>query len=122
MKIRMSILILTLSVLLVQHTHQDDSLEEDDDFMSEEGSETSLDNEVHETNEGNPARQTVDVNVMMPNHDIKNSFVVNLNKGEIIDMQAITGEFDLSDENEDLKKKKLMKKMKKMKKIKKQII
>ena len=120
MKIRMSILILTLSVLLVQHTRQDDLIEEDDDFMNEEGSETSLDNEdeeVHETNEGNPARQTVDVNVPMPNHDIKNSFVVNLNKGEIIDLQAITGEFDLSDEEEEEEHLK-----KKMKKLKKQII
>ena len=78
------------------------------------GDEEGLEEEdVHETNEINPARQTVDVDVPIPNHDIRNSFVLNLAPGQILDIQAIKPTISVpndSMEAQPVKKKKVVKK------------
>ena len=106
---------------MVNYTKQDEFEEDaglDDDFDDEEKEdewaedEGLEDNAIHEENEVNPARQTVDVDVPMPNHDIKNSFVVNLGAGEVIDIQTEQASISLDELKH--KKKKMKKKHKKI--------
>ena len=94
-------LFLTLTPIKTEDNFEDEEFDEEDhedNFEEEEGLE---DDAIHEENEANPARQTVDVDVPMPNHEIKNSFVVNLVAGELLDIQAMNPTIDIpKDENQ----------------------
>ena len=123
MKIRHILFLLSIILFMINPTKENDfgddlGLEDDledeekeDEWAEDEGLE---DNSIHEENEVNPARQTVDVDVPMPNHDIKNSFVVNLGAGEILDIQTSRASVGVKKHKKMIKKKHKKKFVKKL--------
>ena len=135
MKFRKILLLLGLFLMLTNFSKQNDFDEEELDEEDEEehwpDEEELEDHTIHEENEVNPARQTVDVDVPMPNHEIKNSFVVNLGAGEIMDIQAIVPTIEVPSDGHNQpqahdsaheKKLKKVKKKKKQKMVKKMLM